>query len=269
MQSNSTGIRNLNIHQFLDIKVPLPNLSKQHLIVEKLDLAFREIDLIEKNLELSDQKATQLLGSILAASFTNSEIRSEPDDSSSDEGGAMRWREVSLKEICKVDWGNTKLTKSSYVNNGEFLAVSAAGADGLINHFEHEANVPVLSAIGAQCGRMFYPGARFTAIKNTITLTPKENIADGKFLFYLFTNVELPQRGTGQPFISKGDIEAFRVTIPESLQEQREIVEKLDNVYHEIDRIRNKNAVKKDFAGMLRQSLLSDSFSPNYGKEPA
>jgi type I restriction enzyme S subunit len=47
----------------------------------------------------------------------------------------MTWHEVSLKQICSVDWGNTKLTKSSYVANGKFLAVSAAGADGLINHY--------------------------------------------------------------------------------------------------------------------------------------
>lgn len=153
----------------------------------------------------------------------------------------MTWQALSLKEICDVDWGNTNLTKSAYVKDGKFLAVSAAGADGFIDHFEHEPNVPVLSAIGAQCGRMFYPGERFTAIKNTITLTPKENVVDGKFLYYLFTYVELPQRGAAQPFISKGDIEKFRVSIPVSLAEQRKIVKKLDQAFEEIDLAINQN----------------------------
>ena len=173
----------------------------------------------------------------------------------------MTWHEVSLKQICDVDWGNTKLTKSSYVANGKFLAVSAAGADGLIDYFEHEADVPVLSAIGAQCGRMFYPGERFTAIKNTITLTPKINVADGKFLYYLFTHVELPQRGAGQPFISKGDIEAFRVVIPESLKEQRKIVEKLDGAFTEIDLLEKNLGLGNDKANQLLQSILSSAFS--------
>jgi type I restriction enzyme S subunit len=172
----------------------------------------------------------------------------------------MTWHEVSLKQICGVDWGNTKLTKSSYVDNGKFLAVSAAGADGLIDHYEHEADVPVLSAIGAQCGRMFYPGERFTAIKNTITLTPKEDMADGKFLYYLFTHVELPQRGAGQPFISKGDIEAFRVSIPESLEEQRKIVEKLDSAFAEITSL-EENLISR--AGLLEQ-LLQGALSVQY-----
>lgn len=173
----------------------------------------------------------------------------------------MSWQEVSLKEICDADWGNTKLTKSSYVNEGKFLAVSAAGADGLIDHYEHEANVPVLSAIGAQCGRMFYPGARFTAIKNTITLTPKKDISDGKFLYYLFTHVELPQRGAGQPFISKGDIEAFRVNIPMSIEKQREIVEKLDRAFTEIDLLEENLQLNADKSNQLLQSLLSAAFT--------
>jgi type I restriction enzyme S subunit len=169
----------------------------------------------------------------------------------------MTWHEVSLKQICAVDWGNTKLTKSSYMANGKFLAVSAAGADGLIDHYEHEADVPVLSAIGAQCGRMFYPGERFTAIKNTITLTPKEDMADGKFLYYLFTHVELPQRGAGQPFISKGDIEAFRVSIPESLEEQRKIVEKLDSAFAEIDLLEGNLLKRKEHFDLLLRGSLS------------
>ena len=173
----------------------------------------------------------------------------------------MTWHEVSLKQICNVDWGNTKLTKSSYVADGKFLAVSAAGADGLIDYYEHEANVPVLSAIGAQCGRMFYPGARFTAIKNTITLTPKDNMADGKFLYYLFTSVELPQRGAGQPFISKGDIESFKVFIPESLEEQREIVEKLDSSFAEINAMEGNLKLNDGNIEQLQQSILSLSFN--------
>ena len=173
----------------------------------------------------------------------------------------MTWHEVSLKQICNVDWGNTKLTKSSYVADGKFLAVSAAGADGLIDYYEHEANVPVLSAIGAQCGRMFYPGARFTAIKNTITLTPNDNMADGKFLYYLFTSVELPQRGAGQPFISKGDIESFKVFIPESLEEQRQIVQKLDSSFAEINAMEGNLKLNDGNIEQLQQSILSLSFN--------
>ena len=228
------------------LEILLPSLEKQQKIVEKLDTAFVELDSLEMNLGLSMKVANELFGSVLSSELTRAKSES--------------WQEVSLKEICDVDWGNTKLTKSSYVDGGTYLAVSAAGADGLIDHFEHEADVPVLSAIGAQCGRMFFPGARFTAIKNTITLTPKNGVIDGKFLYYLFTHVDLPQRGAGQPFISKGDIEVFTVRIPKSLETQREIVGKLDGTFSEIELLRSQFKLKKDFTRALRQSLLSSSF---------
>jgi restriction endonuclease S subunit len=79
-------------------------------------------------------------------------------------------------------------------------------------------------------------------------------------LYYLFTHVELPQRGAGQPFISKGDIEAFRVSIPESLEEQRKIVEKLDSAFAEITSL-EENLISR--AGLLEQ-LLQGALSVQY-----
>lgn len=140
------------------------------------------------------------------------------------------WTTKILGEICAVDWGNTDLTKSAYLEGGKFLAVSAAGGDGRIGHREHEKHTPVLSAIGAQCGRMFLPEEDFTAIKNTITLTPRDGVCTGKFLYQLLTHVELPKRGAAQPFIAKGDIEKFAVRIP-PLPEQQQIVLLLEQAF--------------------------------------
>ena len=142
---------------------------------------------------------------------------------------------TKLGKICTIDWGNTSLTKKSYQEDGKFLAVSATGCDGRINHYEHEEDVCVLSAIGAQCGKMFFPQEKFTAIKNTITLTPKKELVNSKFLYYLFTFIQLPKRGTAQPFISKGDIEKFEINNLPELKEQQRIVAKLDAAFAEID----------------------------------
>jgi type I restriction enzyme S subunit len=145
------------------------------------------------------------------------------------------WQHATLEELCVVDWGNTNLTKSSYIDGGTFLAVSAAGCDGRIGHSEHKIHTPVVSAIGAQCGRMFFPLEDFTAIKNTITLTPKFDKCVGKFLYYLLTFVKLPRRGAAQPFISKGDIQRFRVFCP-CISEQKRVVAILDEAFEGIDR---------------------------------
>jgi type I restriction enzyme S subunit len=173
----------------------------------------------------------------------------------------MKIIQSTLGDLCEVDWGNTNLTKSSYVTDGKFLAVSASGPDGRIDHFEHEGYIPVLSAIGAQCGKMFFPTEKFTAIKNTITLTPLQNVVDGKYLYYLFTHIDLPQRGAGQPFISKGDIQSFKISIPKEVKDQQGIVEKLDKAFAEIDSLAKNLKLKEEKTNQLLQSMLSTALS--------
>ncbi len=170
------------------------------------------------------------------------------------------WYPTTLKELCVVDWGNTNLIKAAYVDGGKFLAVSAAGCDGRIDHKEHLRHTPVLSAIGAQCGRMFLPKEDFTAIKNTITLTPREGKSIGAFLYYLFTYIKLPQRGAGQPFISKGDIESFNVTCP-NIAEQQRIVGILDQALEGIATAKANAENNLQNARALFESHLQSAFT--------
>jgi type I restriction enzyme, S subunit len=180
------------------------------------------------------------------------------------------WQTKTLGEICTVDWGNTDLTKSAYVEGGKFLAVSAAGCDGRIGHKEHEKYTPVLSAIGAQCGRMFLPEEDFTAIKNTITLTPRDGTCTGRFLFQLLTHVELPKRGAAQPFISKGDIQSFQVPVP-PLAEQQRIVGLLDEAFEGLATARANAEKNLQNARDLFESHLQSVFTqrgPGWVEKP-
>ena len=170
------------------------------------------------------------------------------------------WQTKTLGDICLVDWGNTDLTKSSYVEGGKFLAVSAAGCDGRIGHKEHTKYTPVLSAIGAQCGRMFLPEEDFTAIKNTITLTPRDGICTGKFLYQLLTHIELPKRGAAQPFIAKGDILKFSIPVP-PLAEQQRIVGLLDEAFEGIAAAKANAEKNLQNARALFESHLQSVFT--------
>jgi len=146
----------------------------------------------------------------------------------------QKWPLVELKDVCVVDWGNTELTKKSYIENGEYLGVSAAGCDGRMKHFEHEVGTVVLSAIGANCGRVFYPNENFTAIKNTITFTPEKKKLYPKFLFYILRDNTFPRRGGGQPFMTKGDVKKYKIPLP-PLEVQKEIVEQIEVKQKAID----------------------------------
>jgi restriction endonuclease S subunit len=61
-------------------KIPflLPSLERQREIVKKLDAAFAEIDLLEANLGMSDEKANQLMNSILNSEYSLQGLKIEP-----------------------------------------------------------------------------------------------------------------------------------------------------------------------------------------------
>jgi len=141
-----------------------------------------------------------------------------------------------IKDIISVDWGNTTLTKSSYKKDGKYSAVSAAGIDGRIDKYEYEGNKIVISAIGANCGKVFFLLDKFTAIKNTIVLHSAKDVILQKFLFYYLNNNAdfFNKRGGAQPFISKGDIEKTSLRIP-NLEIQNQIVDELDGYQKIID----------------------------------
>jgi type I restriction enzyme S subunit len=239
-------VRNLNIGLAKSVEIPYPPLPEQKRIVGILDEVFAGLATAKANAEKNLQNARALFESHLQSVFTQR---------------GKGWVEKPLAEICIVDWGNTDLTKSSYVEGGKFLAVSAAGCDGRIGHKEHSKHTPVLSAIGAQCGRMFLPEEDFTAIKNTITLTPRDGKCTGKFLYRLLTHVELPKRGAAQPFIAKGDILAFQVVVPESLATQQRMEESLSKLEIETQRLTSIYEQKLVALEALKKSLLHHAFT--------
>ncbi|MDB4403155.1 restriction endonuclease subunit S [bacterium] len=212
-----------------------------------LDEAFAAIATATANAEKNLANARELFESQLERALMSDAVN---------EG----WQQKRLGQICVVDWGNTELTKKAFVEDGPYLGVSAAGCDGRIGHAEHKKHTPVLSAIGARCGRMFFPLEDFTAIKNTITLTPHADLCTGIFLFHLLSSIELPKRGTAQPFISKGDIQNFEVPLP-PLPEQERIVATLDEASTNSATLARIGEQKLAHLADLKQSLLHKAFT--------
>mgnify|MGYP004653940405 CR=1 FL=1 len=211
---SSGGIaqKNLSTVWLQNYTIPLPPLDVQQQIVDEIEnkqSAINHAREIIKNLERERFYFACLLDGI-------------------------DYTDVKFGDVVKVDWGNTNLTKAAYEENGKYLGVSAAGCDGRMSNFEHDVGVSVLSAIGANCGRVFYPDEKFTAIKNTITFTPNRTVVVPKYLFFVMRNNQLPQRGGAQPFMSKADVESYIIPLP-SIDDQKRIVAKLEAEQEIID----------------------------------
>lgn len=139
------------------------------------------------------------------------------------------WPIKKLGEIAFVDWGNTSITKKSYLPSG-YPAFSAAGCDGFMKSFEHDMDAVILSAIGARCGKTFFASGKWTAIKNTIIIHAKDDkVILNKFIFAYLDPAKWPVSGAGQPFITIGNAKKIEIPIA-PLEIQKKIVERLDAI---------------------------------------
>ena len=290
--NQTTNIANISLGRLRPLEICLPSLNEQLIIIQRVTELFNQCDELETSLfkhqEISaatrksavdaisiaqtpeelqiawkriqnnweviagTPSAVDSLRKMILSFAARGKLVNSPDRFS--EGSTV----VELGKVCKVSWGNLSLTKSSYVENGSHLAVSAAGPDGRIGTAEHKAFTPVLSAIGARCGTMFMPNEDFTAIKNTMTLEPKSEALDSWYLYYVMMGSNLPRRGSAQPFMSKSDIENFKIRIP-SLAEQKLIASRVEILLHKCDSLEVNLRKAEELAIKFSQSVVSTS----------
>jgi type I restriction enzyme S subunit len=166
-------------------------------------------------------------------------------------------------------WGDTSKTKSSYVEAG-FTAFSASGPDGFLDYFDYDQEGIVLSAIGANCGKVYFASGRWSCIKNTMRFLVKdEEELSVKFLFYALSNPNaFVRRGSGQPFIRQQDVRDMEISYP-PLPEQQKIVEILEDHLSRLETsVAIADAMEKQSAS-LRRSLLQAAFTGKLTKEVA
>lgn len=185
----------------------------------------------------------------------------------------MEWKTVKLGDYFDIAWGNTSITKKSYISQG-YVAYSATGADGYLKEYEHDEQGIILSAIGARCGKCFLADGKWTAIKNTIVILSKsDELIDCKYAWY-FLNDEKKWRpkGAGQPFITQGKALSFELPVPfkngkPDLAEQRRIVSELDKIL--LLQEKSVSDVKKTdnlFSSICREWFEKKGFDSNKKK---
>jgi restriction endonuclease S subunit len=288
------ALKSLNIKQFVrgvkpglnrndvyELPIPLPSLQKQREIVAKLDSGFSEIDLLDSNLKLSDEKACQLMLSLLGAMFA-------PSVTLTDAGISALSKELDIKlvplgDVCSVVNGGTPDTKVQEYWDGEHAWITPAEMGNLTSPYmansrrklsdlglrNSSANLlpkhSVIMSSRAPIGHLVINQIPMASNQGCKGLIPNGDL-DYRYLYYfLFASKEyLNALGTGTTFaeISGSKLKTVEIPLP-TLDRQYEIIDKLDVVFESIGKIRNQIAIKKDFAIMLRKSLLSEAFSPS------
>jgi restriction endonuclease S subunit len=252
-------------NEILQRNIPLPPLPEQQKIVEILEDHLSRLDAALVDVKEAKLKAVQFRRSLLQTAFTG--------NLSGDGTGLMmpvtEWKKTKLVKVVDAAWGDTSKTKSSYVESG-FTAFSASGPDGFLDYFDYDQEGIVLSAIGANCGKVYFASGKWSCIKNTMRFLIKdEKELSVKFLFYALSNPNaFVRRGSGQPFIRQQDVRDMEISYP-PIPEQQKIVEILEDHLSRLDAsVAIADAMEKQ-SSSLQRSLLQAAFTGQLTKEVA
>jgi type I restriction enzyme S subunit len=250
-----------------NLEIPVPSIDKQREVVEKLDKAFAEIDLLEKN-----NLDAISLNEILLSTKINSEFRAILNTQSS----------KTLGEYGKLGYGFT--AKSSHSHNGpKYLRITdiqnkTVNWDDVPNcvisseeksKFKLKKGDIVFARTGATTGKSYLINDEVDAVfaSYLIRIEPNIDILVPEFLFYFFQSsyywdvITEGITGSAQGGFNASKLQAMRVNFPNEKKSQEEIVARIREFEAELYLRASKLLDQSSRIAELRISLLSQAFA--------
>lgn len=247
------------------VDIPLPSLTEQKKIVEKLELLLGKIKEAKRLREESIKTTQNLLSSELHKIFNV--------------GKKMGWNEDKLENIAKSVADGTHDTPL-YQQSGYPLVTSKnLRPEGLTfktaklisekDHIEINKRSQVskgdllVGMIGTIGNITKVNTIKQFSIKNVGLIRPNNNKVLAEYIAYYLDNSRLHDLitigGTTQKFISLGMLRNIRIIFP-AIYEQKKIVERLDLLSEKIRKLQENQKKSAEDLELLEQSILHQTF---------
>jgi type I restriction enzyme S subunit len=270
MQSNTTGIRNLNFKQYLDMDVPTPSLSEQKAIVEKLDATFAEIDKLEANL-ISRKAQIQFLQIGIIDQLISESDPNSRDLSFGDLGQFVRGPfGGSLKKSIFVQRGYAVFEQQHAINNqfDSFRYFITEEKFEEMIRFAVQPGDLIMSCSGTFGKIAIVPQGAPPGVINQalLKIKPHKIIHSDFLLYWMHSSIFQLQLAEGvggaalQNVPSTAEMKKIRIILP-SLETQSLIVDRLRAALSDVDELQRKNLYFVNTLKSLRQSILSSAFT--------
>jgi type I restriction enzyme S subunit len=155
------------------------------------------------------------------------------------------WEWVRLGDIIQISSGSALTSKK--MEPGEIPVYGGNGITGFHNQYNVDKNTLIIGRVGFYCGSIHTTNSKSWVTDNAfITYFSKENI-HLYFLYWLLKNTDLQVRNnaTAQPVISGRKIYPIPVSLP-PLAEQKRIVEAVDRLMEQLDRLEAQQTQQRD-----------------------
>lgn len=240
-----------------NFEIPLPPLSEQKAIADKLDDSFAKIENAITNLINAKENLKLYKQSVLKSAFNGDLL---PNTS------PTHWEVKKLGEICeKISAGGDKPAEFSPIKTNDFkIPIYSNGIkdNGLYGYTKYATinkqavTVSARGTIGFVCVR----NEPFCPIVRLISAIPKDNILDLKFLAYAL-KFKIPSgEGSSIPQLTVPNFKQLEIPLP-PLSEQNLIVAEIDRRFAIVDKTLNLIDKSIQNAKNLKQSILKKAFS--------
>lgn len=271
LNKNTSGaaIPHLRKDILINLEIPLPPLSTQKLIVEKLDMIFAEIEKSKNLLEKNLQNVDEMNKSVLEKIFAND-----------------KWEKKKLGEVCEI-WPKKNevihLNENMFVsfvpmkdlkeNEKWFDALEQKSIKEVYKWYTYFAENDVLLAKVTPCfenwkawiaknlvNNIWFGSSEFYVLRANKDILPEYIyyvIKQEKFLKHWKNNMS---GAVGLQRVTKDFVVNFQIPLP-PLETQKNIVSYLDNIFAENQKLKNLYQAQIKNLDEMKQSFLKKAFA--------
>ena len=275
LNTQGVAIKNVaSVKVLKEIQLPLPPLEDQKRIVAILDEAFEGIEKAQANAEKNLANVAELFDSELNTTFLSdrrdwtryklSELTTKIGSGATPKGGKKSYKLEGISLIRSLNVHD----RTFLMKNLAFLDDAQAGKLSNVTIEEDDVLFNITGASVARC--CVVPDHVLPARVNqhVSILRPIQDKLLPDFLCYLMTSkiykdllLGIGEAGATRQAITKKQLEDFAVQIPDSLDEQKVFIEKLDKAASLTQRLEVVYQEKLKDLAELKQSLLEKAFS--------
>jgi len=271
LQSQTTGIRNLDFKAYKTLKIPLPPLPTQQKIVKILDTIQEAIEVQEKIIKTTKELKKSVMAEIFSSKFKiqNSKLQFK----------IKKWEALGNLVEEKIDYGISKkghrsgkypILRMNNLEDGKINTQDLQFVDLTEEEFKKFRlnkdevifnRTNSIDLVGKTA--LFDLDGDFVFASYLLRIRPKRDVILPEFLNYYFnfsrTQKELKSlasRGASQVNISAGRLATFKIPIF-SIPEQREIVEILQTIDQKIELEQKKKELYEELFRTMLHKIMS------------
>lgn len=273
---HGNAIPQITITSITKKEIPIPPLNEQQRIVERIESLFAKLDEAkEKVQEVVDGFETRK-AAILHKAFSG-EL-------------TAKWREengVNIVNYAKKRFDEVAIIKSNLVDPSEYQNYPHIAPDNIEKKTGVLLEYHTISEDGVKSGKhRFYPGQiLYSKIRPNLSkvvvvdfdglcsadMYPIEAIGDTKCLWYFMLSENfLEQASTAGsrsvlPKINQKELSALTVTIPDSIEEQKEIANIIDSLFAKEYQVKETAEVVVEQIDTMKKAILARAFRGELG----